>query len=114
NEFQPNLINGITGVLVGVRGGYALDDPQSLTPARIDALLVDTTLCRCLTGDDVLSKLYFDAADRTVVSSSIILDSDYQQFWQGIEHQPFARLSGRWSGTWFLVSDGDEASVFSV
>lgn len=111
NEFQPNLINGLTGVWPALS---ALLGDQRLTPARIDTLLADTTLCRCLTGDEVIAKIFFDASQQTLVSSSVILDSEYGQFWKAIESHPFARLSGRVSGTWFVVSDGRSPSVFSV
>ncbi|HEU5208719.1 MAG TPA: hypothetical protein VFU06_04840, partial [Longimicrobiales bacterium] len=114
NEFQPNLINGITGVWVAIKGGALIDDASALTPGTLTTILPDTALCRCLDGEEVLARLYFDAENRTVVSSSVLAESDYDQFWQGVESQPFARLSGRWSGAWFVVSDGRSPTVFSV
>lgn len=112
NEFQPNLINGITGVWASLNA--LLENPDNLTPTRLDALLADTTICRCFTGEEVLAKLYFERSDQKLISSEVLLDHDYEQFWAGLELQPFARLAGRWSGTWFVVSDGDHPSVFSV
>ncbi len=114
NEFQPNLINGIAGVYVSLNGGTLLDQAEHLSPDKIDQLLADTTLCRCLTGDEVLTKLYFERPTRELISSEVLLDSDYEQFWERLEAQPFARLAGRWSAGWFLVRDGVDASVFSV
>jgi len=101
NEFQPNLINGITGVWGALKGGALLDDPAALTPDRIDSLLADTTLCRCLTGDEVLAKLYFEQPGKKLVGSRVMLDREYEQFWAHLESQPFARDPGRGWGRCF-------------
>ncbi|HEU5208169.1 MAG TPA: HAMP domain-containing sensor histidine kinase, partial [Longimicrobiales bacterium] len=114
NEFQPNLINGITGVWVAIKGGALIDDASALTPDQIDSLLPDSTLCRCLTGEEVLAKVYFETPGQKLISSRVLIEDDYEQFWHYLNTGDFARLSGRWSGAWFLVADGDNASVFSV
>ena len=112
NEFQSALIYGITGVWGGLNA--LLEHPDQLTPDRIDSLLSDTTLCFCLSADQIRAKLYFETAGQKLISSVVLLDRDYDQFWAHINNPRFARLSGQWSGAWFLVSEGEDASVFSV
>ena len=112
NEFQSALIYGITGVWGGLNA--LLEHPDQLTPDRIDSLLSDTTLCFCLSADQIRAKLYFETEGQKLISSAVLLDRDYDAFWAHLSEPRFARLSGQWSGAWFLVSEGEDPSVFSV
>lgn len=115
SEFQPNLINGLNGVYLAVRGGGLANLAIRPTPQQLVTTLPDTALCRCLSAEQVKSRLYFDVAERHVVSiPGKVPTVELDQFWSRLAVQPFARITSGWGATWFVVSDGPDASIFSV
>jgi signal transduction histidine kinase len=74
----------------------------------------DTALCRCIGDQHVKSRLYFDVATEDVVATTSIPAHELEQFWSRLDVQPFARLTNGWGVSWFVVSDGTDASIFSV